>query len=237
MCAASPIVVGERLLISSAYDHGCALVEHAGGELRAGRLALEELDVVWANRELRSKMAGGILLDGHVYGFDESMLVCLDLAGTARWRVRGLGNGALSGGDGKLAVLSSRGELVIARATSERFEELTRTPLFDAGDCWTPPVIAGGLVFCRNSLGTLVCRDHRVPAEPRETPRATAVAHDAVVELPTAAELFARHRALVLGNAEPHPPRSRLRRRSCCTGASCSRTGAARSARPSRSAS
>ena len=43
--------------------------------------------------------------------------------GAEQWRVRGLGNGALAGGDGKLAVLSSKGELVIATASPEGFDE------------------------------------------------------------------------------------------------------------------
>jgi hypothetical protein len=138
-------------------------------------------------------MAGCILQDGLLYGFDESVLKCLDLEGAERWRVRGLGSGALSGGDGKLAILSSSGELVVARAGGERFEELARGPLFDVGVCWSAPTIAGGRLFLRNNRGTLVCRDHRA----ERAAEATASAATAPAELLGAATLLAAHRAAV----------------------------------------
>src|SRR5262245_42201189 len=149
--AATPVVVGERLFVSSAYEHGCALVEFAADGPHAA----------FRNQAMRNKMAGGILTGDHLYGFDESVLQCLDLAGSERWRVRGLGSGALAGGDGKLAILSSSGELIVARATPSAFEELARVALFEEGVCWTPPVLAGGRLYLRNNRGTLVCRDHR----------------------------------------------------------------------------
>ncbi len=185
VCAASPVAVGRRLFVSSSYDHGCALVEFADGRASA----------VWASKEMRSKMAGCILVDGHLYGFDESLLECLDLQGGLRWRVRGLGNGALSGGDGKLAILSSRGELVVAEATPEAFRELSRVDLFDEGVFWTPPVIAGGFLLCRSNRGALVCRDHRGVEAP------APAASESAEALPEPEELFARHLARI-GGAE-----------------------------------
>ncbi len=203
VCGASPVVVGERLFVSSAYEHGCALVDFADGGARA----------VWASRVMRSKMAGCVLIDGFLYGFDESLLKCVDLEGAERWRERGLGNGALSGGDGKLAILSERGELVIAAASPDGFRELARERLFDEGVCWTPPVIANGSLYCRNSRGTLVRRDHRpgasaaVAAAPARD-AATAAGSPAVgssspsaTALPAADELFERHLARI-GGAE-----------------------------------
>lgn len=203
--AATPIVVGESLFVSSAYDHGCALVEFGPDGPRAR----------FKNRAMRNKMAGGILLAGHLYGFDESVLKCLDLEGNERWRVRGLGNGALSGGDGKLAILSSSGELVVARATGEAFEELARVPLFEEGVCWTPPVIAGGRIYCRNNRGRLIARDHISPdsisrdhgGTPTPGPALPVAAADR--SLPDAEALLAKHLAAI-GGAEAvaaHPAR------------------------------
>ncbi|MSR62737.1 MAG: hypothetical protein EXS08_09880 [Planctomycetes bacterium] len=200
VCAAAPVVVGQRLFISSAYEHGCALLDFTDGAARA----------LWANRAMRSKMAGCVLVDGFLYGFDESLLKCLDLEGQERWRVRGLGNGALSAGDGKLALLSEDGELLVAAATPDAFHELARTPLFEGGSCWTPPVIAQSFVYCRNSRGTLVCRDHRaseltptVEAAHTTVQSAPTVIQSAptAVELPAAAELCARHLERIGGDA------------------------------------
>jgi outer membrane protein assembly factor BamB len=189
VCCASPVVVGERLFVSSAYEHGCALLDFSGGAARA----------VWENRSMRSKMAGCVLVDGYLYGFDESLLKCLDLEGNERWRVRGLGNGALSGGDGKLAILSSRGELIVAQASPEAFRELAREKLFEDGVCWTPPVIADGFLYCRNNHGTLVCRDHRTAAPSAADPGGPAPSATPSEALPAASDLLARHLELVGG--------------------------------------
>jgi outer membrane protein assembly factor BamB len=189
--AATPVVVGSRLFVSSAYEHGCALVEFAPEGPRA----------LFRNKAMRNKMAGCVLLDGHLYGFDESVLKCLDLEGNERWRVRGLGSGAIAGGDGKLAVLSSGGELVVARATPAAFEELARTPLFEEGVCWTPPVIANGRIWCRNNRGTLVCREQREPGARAAAPTVAGTVAGAPGALPEAAALLARHLAAI-GGAE-----------------------------------
>jgi len=196
--AATPVVVGERVFVSSAYDQGCALLE----------LGPEGLRPVFQNKLMRNKMAGCVLVDGALYGFDESVLVCLDLEGHTRWRVRGLGNGAIAGGDGKLALTSSAGELVIADASPDAFHERARVPLFDEGVCWTPPVIAAGRILVRNNRGTLVCRDHRRGPDSGLEPLREAT----LAELPAAEVLVERHLDALGGRAavDAHP-RVRLR--------------------------
>jgi outer membrane protein assembly factor BamB len=183
--AATPILLpGGELFVSSGYEHGCARVDFA---LAAPRARFE-------SKAMRSKMAGGIFLAGGVFGFDEAVLKALDLDGNERWRVRGLGSGALSGGDGKLAVLSSAGELVIARAELGAFTELARATLFEEGVCWTPPTIAQGLILARNNRGTLVCRDHRASSGAGPAPElASSGPAPTPGDLPAADALFVRH--------------------------------------------
>ena len=41
------------------------------------------------------------------------------------------------------------------------FKEAKQQVIDDGGVFWTKPVLAGGLIYCRSSKGTLVCRDHR----------------------------------------------------------------------------
>ncbi|MCZ6836294.1 MAG: PQQ-binding-like beta-propeller repeat protein [Planctomycetota bacterium] len=183
--ASTPISIGERIFISSAYGHGCALIEF--GDDGAAQ--------VWANKRIRNKMAGCVVIDGHIYGFDESILKCLDLEGNEVWRTRGLGNGSLIASDGRLIIMSSKGELIIADATKDAFVELSRTRIFDQGTFWSPPVIADGLIYARSSLGELVCRDHRTTGDDRIT---TDIAPEA---LPQAESLFAKHLDLIGGEA------------------------------------
>ncbi len=153
--AATPIVVDGKIFVSSGLNHGCTLL--APGE--------DGLEVVWENKEMRNKMSGCVLMDGHLYGFDESVLKCIDLSGQEKWNVRGVGNGALMGAPGRLIVVSSKGELIVAEASPEAFRELSRTKVLESnGVFWTKPVLLDGLIYCRSSMGQLVCRDHRARA-------------------------------------------------------------------------
>lgn len=150
--SASPIVMGNRIFISTGYnDKGCALLE----------LGDEGLDVVWAKRFLNTKMNGCVLVDELLYGFDGGELMCVDLEGEVRWKQRGLGIGTVIASDGRLIVLSEEGELLVAPAGGEAFEPETRRKVFEAGPCWTTPVLANGLIYLRSSAGELVCLDHR----------------------------------------------------------------------------
>lgn len=148
----TPITMGDRVFVSSAYNKGGALLRVLPD------WSLEEL---WTTKKMRNKVNASVLWEGHLYGFDESMLKCLDLDGTELWRKRGLGMGCLSAADGRLLILSSKGDLIIADATPEEFRERFRTKVLAEGSYWTPPVLSDGRIYCRNSLGEMVCLDHR----------------------------------------------------------------------------
>ena len=62
--------------------------------------------------------------------------------------------------DGKLIVLSERGELIIAESSREQFKPIARAQVL-GGKCWTVPVLANGQIYCRNAAGNLVCLDVR----------------------------------------------------------------------------
>ena len=149
--AATPIVLGNRIFISSGYNHGCAMLE----------LTEDGLESIWESKEMRSHMSGCVHWEGHLYGFDDKTLKCLDLEGNEQWSKRGLGEGALMVADGKLIVLSSKGELIIADASPGGFAEVSSARVLESGECWASPVLVNGLIYCRNSEGDIVCRDHR----------------------------------------------------------------------------
>jgi len=151
--AATPVVVEDKLFISSSYSHGCALVD----------IAAEQPEALWESRVMRTQLSGAVLYEGHLYGFDESMFKCIGLDGKEHWRKRGLGMGALMAADGRLLVASEKGELVVVEATPEKYRELSRKRVFSGGSCWTNPVLAGGRIYMRNAQGELVCLDHREP--------------------------------------------------------------------------
>ena len=97
-----------------------------------------------------------VLLGGFLYGNSENTLMCLDArTGAERWQLRGIGKGGLIAADGKLLVLTERGELLSARATPAAYQELGRAQILD-GVCWTAPTLANGILYARNHSGTLV---------------------------------------------------------------------------------
>jgi hypothetical protein len=149
--ASSPVVSGDRLFVSAGYNLGAKML----------RLTGDGLEVLWETKRMRSKVQTCVLWDGHLFGFDESMLKCFDLEGNELWRKRGLGMGSLTAAEDALWICSSRGELIVAQASSEEYKELSREKVLDGGVYWTAPTLSRGRVYLRNSDGELVCRDHR----------------------------------------------------------------------------
>lgn len=154
--AADPILSGDQLLISTGYNKGASFWKLGGGE------PVE----VWRNKNLRSQINSGVRIGPHVYGIDgdtnlKAGLRCVDLAtGEVRWGFDEVGAGSVTAGDGKLIVLSDRGELLVGPASPDRFAPSARARVLE-GKCWTVPVLANGRVYCRNAAGDLVCVDLR----------------------------------------------------------------------------
>ena len=106
-----------------------------------------------------------VLVADHVYGFNgtirRALLTCVELAsGREKWSERSVMSGALTAADGKLIVLTGRGELVIAEASPAGYRELARAQVL-SGKCWTVPVLSGGRIYARNAAGDVVCLDVR----------------------------------------------------------------------------
>ena len=187
----TPVIVGDgRIFISAGYDRGAAmlkLIEQDDGYA---------LDVLWESRVMRNKMSGCVLWEDHLYGFDESILKCIDLDGNEKWRRRGLGTGSMTIAGGRMIIMSGRGDLVIADANPDAFVEEARIDLFDEGTYWTTPILSNGLVYARSSLGQAACVDFRSGAAP-----AGARANEESRALPAAEEIIAGHVEAIGGDA------------------------------------
>ena len=147
--AADPIVEGNRIFITSGYNHGAALLDVGSGKP----------EVVWENKNMRSQLSGGVLVDGHVYGMDEKQLRCIDLAsGEVKWTEKRSGKGSVLVADGKLIVLSEKGELMVAPVSPDGFNATASAQVL-GGKCWTLPVLANGRIYARNAAGDVVCLD------------------------------------------------------------------------------
>ena len=167
--AASPVVSGDQILLSECYGPGSVLLEvekESFSELRRDRPGARP------RQALKTHWNTPVLQDGYVYGSSgrnagDAQLVCVNWnTGVVGWSEGGLGRASITLVDGHLLVLGEYGDLVLARATAEKYEELSRVRPVDAASgrellvapCWAAPVIARGLLFVRGN-GRVVCLD------------------------------------------------------------------------------
>ncbi|HZI19544.1 MAG TPA: PQQ-binding-like beta-propeller repeat protein [Pyrinomonadaceae bacterium] len=106
----------------------------------------------WTTDGLKPYFNDFVVHRGHAYGFDNGTLACIDLAdGGRRWEGGNYGSGQLIllPEQDVLLVVSEQGELALAGAAPERFEELAR---FSAirGKTWNHPVLVGDVLLVRN---------------------------------------------------------------------------------------
>ena len=154
--AATPIVVGNEVFLSSSYGTGALL-------LRVSKNGCEE---VWKGDGILSNhYATSVYHDGHLYGFDgrqeqRARLRCVEFAtGKVSWSQEGFGCGWIIAADGKLIILGEQGELFLVEATPEAYREKARTSVFTR-TCRAPIALASGRLYARDT-GKLVCLDLR----------------------------------------------------------------------------
>ncbi len=143
----SPVAADDVVFTASGYDTGGALFRLAS---RSNATASE---VVYTTKEMKNHHGGMVLLGGYVYGFDESILTCLDLrTGKPAWQNRSVGKGSLTCADGKLFLRSEGGPIALATASPEGYEELGRfdQPQRSGRPAWAHPVVAGGRLYIRD---------------------------------------------------------------------------------------
>jgi outer membrane protein assembly factor BamB len=154
--ASQPVVIGDnRLLLSSSYGHGAAVIEvTAEGDRQSARQ-------IWAHTRLKNRFSSSVLHEGFIYGLDENVLTCLDAAaGDVKWKAGRYGHGQFVLAQGHLIVLSEEGELALVRATPAKHEELVRFPVLE-GKTWNHPAISEGVLLVRN-LAEMAAFDLRV---------------------------------------------------------------------------
>jgi outer membrane protein assembly factor BamB len=153
--AATPLLVGSRAIVSSAYNHGAAAFDFSGGKPAQA----------WFTKSMHAHFNSPVAHGGFVFGMDgeaghrRSALVCLDLAtGDEKWRAREVNNGSLILAGDKLLILTEAGDLVLAAASGAGYKEIARKKVL-SGRCWVQPTLANGKAYCRNNTGELVALD------------------------------------------------------------------------------
>jgi len=161
--SAWPIWSEPYLLFAAPFRGGSQLFE----------LGVADKDVtvrtVWAGKRLSNDVCSSVLFERHVYGFDlhqlqssphrgsRGVFKCIDFAtGKEKWEAEETGQATVLVADGKLILLNDTGTLILARADSTAYRELSRAKVLDGGLCWTPPALRGQKLFVRNA-SKMVC--------------------------------------------------------------------------------
>jgi len=148
----TPLYSNGNVYTSSGYGTGAASFKLAPG----GKASL-----AYSNKEMVNHHGGMVLLDGHVYGFDEQIMKCIDLkTGKEKWKNRSVGKGSVTYADGHLYLRSERGPVALAVVSTDGYDEKGKfePPTPSGKPSWSHPVVCGGKLFLRD-MDTLLVYD------------------------------------------------------------------------------
>lgn len=145
--AATPIVSGDKVFLSSDYGTGCALLRISPNG--TGGAKAEE---VYFSREMRNHYSTSVLIDGKLYGYSSRILTCMDFStGAVEWRDRSVGKGQVITAEGLLYLQGEEGVAGLAEATPAGYREISRFQFSKADlPTWALPVVAEGRLYIRD---------------------------------------------------------------------------------------
>ena len=156
--AASPVVSGDYVFVSGWYGAGADLLRVKGGKAEA----------VWDRDDaLSTHYATGIIYEGYIYGYHGHAteqrgpnLRCVEMmTGKVMWEQPKSGAGTITRFGDHLLILTDRGELLLAKASSKEFSVISRAQVTGkpTRSCLA---IADGFAYVKGPK-KLVCLDLR----------------------------------------------------------------------------
>jgi outer membrane protein assembly factor BamB len=147
---AQPLLVGTNLFIGTGYDGRCVALDP--GKLTDGQPA-----ELWVpNRNLKLKFNEAVVRDGFVYGLDDGILCCIDVAtGKRKWKGGRYNFGQLLLWDGILLVQAEKGYVTLVEASPASFKEITRFSALTSNSgmsarVWNVPVVNQSRLYIRS---------------------------------------------------------------------------------------
>ena len=166
--SAAPLYREPFLMIAGPFRSGAKcyrLVEEEPAEgVQSGNAVAKRIKpkTMWETTKFSNDIASSVLVNSYVYGFDlkdaQSRLNrpsrgefrCLDFeTGKVVWSTDQVGHANIIVADGKLVLFNDKGEVILCRASHERYEELARTQVFQDEICWSAAALCRGRLFLR----------------------------------------------------------------------------------------
>jgi len=146
-----PAVIDDHdLLVTTSSSAGGEGVRRLAIGHASGKWTAQER---WTSRGLKPYFNDYVLHKGYAYGFDGSILSCIDLAdGSRKWKGGRYGNGqlVLLPDQDLLLVTSEEGDVALVKASPDQFTEVTRFSGALEGKTWNHPVVVRDILLVRN---------------------------------------------------------------------------------------
>jgi outer membrane protein assembly factor BamB len=143
------VLSGGDVLISTTESTGGVGIKRIGVTHTASGWKTAER---WASQGLKPYFNDFVVHKGYAFGFDGSILSCIDLTdGARKWKGGRYGNGqvVLLPDQDLLLVTSEEGELALVKATPDAYAEVAHAPALE-GKTWNHPVIVHDVLLVRN---------------------------------------------------------------------------------------
>ena len=153
LTAATPVVANNGNSIFLSINTGSKMLSFDGKSLNAK----------WEARDLQNYASTNPVINGAMFGIDghvktvKSKLYAVDFeTGDVHWTVPEFGYASMIAVGDTLLIMTEAGELVTAKASADKYQEISRRKLLE-GINWTHPVYANGRIYVRNEDGRLLC--------------------------------------------------------------------------------
>lgn len=160
---ATPLVVGDYVFVSSAYNQGSALLraEPKGDGVRFVEVYARR------GRAYQNHHASSVFRDNHLFGFDgmgSARLKCVPLETgkeKADWEAPGIDKGTLILADKHLVIQTERGDLWLVEADPSECRVVAKGPkVLSGNNTWATPTLLDGRLYLRDEQ-KIVCLDVR----------------------------------------------------------------------------
>ena len=149
----TPIAFGDAVFAASGYGTGggLAMISRRGNQWNVN-------EKYFVNK-MQSHHGGFILHEGHIYGTNESALLCIEWnSGRIKWQDRCVGKGSTTFVDGHLIVRGESGSVALVVASPSGFQEQGRFEQADRSNkkAWAHPVVVDGKLYLHDH-GRMLC--------------------------------------------------------------------------------